>query len=258
MLHIRCVLLPLTPELAAAIEGLYTAFADYPLPTDFTGCPCCHSPGDHLSLYSAPLRQLQPKDLEQFAGDALLTWGDLDGFRHFLPRIFEISVLTDEHCFADRPLVFERLMHGEWRYWPEPEQNAIQHFLITVWRTALEIPPEEPMSSDGRYYYDTIDDWLCALAGASGPMSPYLDVWIQADSPAACWNLAAMITRTGMSYARPKGISAFWGGHMDQAEEISAWLRTTAVQTKLERAIETYAAKPFAEELMSAWDMVRT
>ncbi|HEX2330985.1 MAG TPA: hypothetical protein VHN74_19830 [Candidatus Angelobacter sp.] len=257
ILHTRHVLLPRTPELAAAIEGLYAAFKGYPLPKDFSGCPCCHSPNDHLQLYSAALRELRPEALYQFAGDALLVWGDLDGFRHFLPRIFEISVLTDDNYFTDRPIVFEKLMHGEWRHWPEPEQKAVQQFLMTVWRTALEIPPEDLPVTERYYPCDSMEDWLCALAGASGPMSPYLEEWLQADSASACWNLAAMITRTGMSYAIPRGINAFWGGHMDQAEEISAWLRTDGVRKKLESGIEKCADEAFAEELMAAWEMVR-
>lgn len=250
------MLLPLTTELAAAIEGLYAAFAGYPLPPEFKGCPCCHSEGHHLLLYSRPLRQLEPKDLEQYAGEALLTWGDENGFRHFLPRIFELSVLTDDFEFTDRPIVFEKLKHGEWRYWPDAEQKAIQRFLMTVWRTALEIAPEE-LPFDERFYpADTTEQWLCALAGAGGEIGAYLEEWLRADSAAACWNLAAMMTRTGMLQARPEGISPFWGGHMDQAEEIAEWLQGEGVRKRLESAVEKYSAEPFAEELLAAWEMV--
>ena len=59
-----------------------------------------------------------------------------------------------------------------------------------------------------------------------------------------------------MLLAQPQGISAFWGGHMDQAEQVSKWLRSEPIRKKLESAIETFAAEPFAEELMAAWNMV--
>jgi len=47
---------------------------------------------------------------------------------------------------------------------------------------------------------------------------------------AALWNLAAIITRTGMTHAQPQGINVFWKGHMDQAEQVSQWLRSEAVR----------------------------
>jgi hypothetical protein len=59
-----------------------------------------------------------------------------------------------------------------------------------------------------------------------------------------------------MLLAQPKGIDAFWSGHMDQAEQVSIWLRSEPVRNKLEGAIDTFAAEPFAEELMAAWNMV--
>lgn len=247
--------LPITPELSAAIERLYKAFAGYPLPEHVPGCPCCHSVDADRPLHSRPLRKLREEDLREYANDALLTWGDLDQFRHFLPRIFEVAVIADEHSFVDKPIVFAKLSHGEWRYWPEPEQKAVEGFLVAVWRAVIEDPPEEIIPRKKYYPCNTAEEWLCALAHV-GDLSPYLDEWLRASSTAAAWNLAAIITRTGMVLARPKGIDAFWSGHMDQAEQVSNWLRSEPVRKKLESAIETFAAESFAEELMAAWNMV--
>lgn len=245
-----------TPELSATIEGLYTAFREYPLPQEVRACPCCHSPGADRPLHSAPLCRLRAEDLENYTTEALLTWGELNDFRHFLPRIFELDVLEDENSFVDRPIVFAKLYHGEWRDWPQAEQEAVEQFLMALWRAVLAGPPEE-MPADQRYYpCETVESWLVALAGHGGSLSPYLDEWIRADSATAVWNLATVITRTGMIYARPRGIDAYWSGHMDQAVHVSEWLRSEAVRKKLERAIETFAAEPFAEELMAAWNMV--
>ena len=73
-------------------------------------------------------------------------------------------------------------------------------------------------------------EWLCALANAVD-LSSYLDEWLRASSAAAAWNLAAIITRTGLLLARPKEIDAFWSGHMDQAEQVSKWLHSELVPT---------------------------
>jgi hypothetical protein len=246
---------PVTSELSAAIEGLYQAFASYPLPEHMPGCPCCHSVDADRPLHSRPLRKLTEEDLDDYARSALLTWGDLDQFRHFLPRIFELAVIGDELSFVDRPIVFEKLSYAEWRYWPEAEQKAVKDFLMAVWRAVIEDPPEEIVPRKRYYPCNTAEEWLCALAHA-GDLSPYLDEWLRASSAAAMWNLATIITRTGMLLAQPQGMSAFWNGHMDQAEQVSIWLRSEPVRKKLESAIDTFASEPFAEELMAAWRMV--
>ena len=88
-----------SPELDAAIEQLYVALQGYPLPPSMPPCPCCHSVDSERPLYSLNLRKLRPKDLEQYARDALLTWGGVDEFRHFLPRIFEIPTYAEMFRF---------------------------------------------------------------------------------------------------------------------------------------------------------------
>ncbi len=98
--------LSIGPELAAAIDQLYVAFQAYPLPAKTYPCPCCHSVDSDRPLYSRPLRKLRPEDLEQYSRDALLVWGGVDEFRHFLPRIFEITVSAERFSFVDREIIF--------------------------------------------------------------------------------------------------------------------------------------------------------
>src|SRR5262249_5780030 len=121
-----------TPELRKTIENLYSTFAGYCLRDDTNACPCCHSPGDEKRLHRSSLRKLDAGDLELYANDALLVWGDVDDFKHFLPRIFEL-VVTNGREFADQPIVFKKLYHAEWRYWPQAEQLAIEHFFRALW-----------------------------------------------------------------------------------------------------------------------------
>jgi hypothetical protein len=241
--------MPLQPteELVVAVEGLYTTFQDYPLPSTTGPCPCCHSTDSERPLYSQPLRNLGPEELAQYASDALLTWGGLNEFRHFLPRIFEIAIFAEKFGLTDAEIVFAKLYHGEWRTWPQKEQVAIQNFLLAVWRAALGQTPSEDLKSAPE-----IETWLCCLAQAGGELSPYLSEWMDSVSPAAIWNLAALIYRTGMPLSRPTGIGVFWRGHMDQATQVSEWLNSEPVRKKLDRALETHLNEPFAEELFAA------
>jgi hypothetical protein len=59
-----------------AIEGLYTAFSDYPLPKFTDPCLHCHSLEDEAKLRSAPLREIDSDHLRDYAVDALLVWGE--------------------------------------------------------------------------------------------------------------------------------------------------------------------------------------
>jgi hypothetical protein len=238
-------------EIAAAIEQLYTAFQGYPLPATTYPCLCCHSVGAERPLYSRPLRKLRQEDLKQYAGDALLVWGGVDEFRHFLPRIFEIYAFVDGFSFPGREIVFAKLSYGEWRTWPQKEQEAVQGFLLALWRAALNEPP-----TDDLLIPPEVELWLCVLAQTDTGLSLYCREWLAHPSPNAVWNLAAIIYRTGMPRADSRVISAFWREHMDEAKQVADWLHSEAVQRALERAVDVYVNEPFAEELVAAANII--
>ncbi len=66
-----------------------------------------HSPEDEKRLHKTSLRELNAKDLELYATDALFVWGNVDDFRHFLPRIFELAVTYGQE-FVDQPIVLQQ------------------------------------------------------------------------------------------------------------------------------------------------------
>jgi hypothetical protein len=164
-----------------------------------------------------------------------LVWGGVDEFRHFLPRIFEITISAECFSFVDREIVLSKLHRGEWRTWPQAEQAAVQTFLLVLWRAVLEEPPPDDLSNTPE-----IESWFCALAHADQDLSPYLDEWLASASPNAVWNLAATIYRTGLPQARIKGIDAFWQDHMEQGTQVSEWMHSQAVREKLDKAAEMY------------------
>lgn len=87
----------LEAELHAAIERLYSVFARYPLRPDTWPCPSCITSGlidtESVSgLQRISLRELTLDDLHQFIDSSLSTWGTVDDYRHFLPRMMELFV----------------------------------------------------------------------------------------------------------------------------------------------------------------------
>src|SRR5687767_3686200 len=74
------------------IEELYTAFRPYPSPSKFEGSPLKDLDAILAEVARTPLADLEEDDLGQYAGSAIWTVGSEDDYRHFLPRIFELTV----------------------------------------------------------------------------------------------------------------------------------------------------------------------
>jgi len=95
------------------------------------GCPCCVSDTDKEKIHSKQLRDLNEEDLSRYAFKAMTTWGDIDDFKHYLPRIFELLATTD--FIVDTFVVLGKLQYGKWQQWADKEKRAITHFLFAWW-----------------------------------------------------------------------------------------------------------------------------
>lgn len=115
-----------------ATEQLYSIFSKYPIKTKIDGCPCCVSDSDKGTLHSKKLRELENDDLSYFAFKAMTTFGDLEDFKHFLPRIFELS--AKRKLIVDLFVILGKLEYGEWINWNEKEKQAIKSFIRAWWK----------------------------------------------------------------------------------------------------------------------------
>ena len=213
-----------TVELRTAIENLYAVFGAYPLRDDTNACTCCHNPEDERRIHKASLRILKPEHLEQFATDALFVWGNVDDYKHFLPRIFELAV-AHEGEFVDQAIVFNKLHHGEWRSWPDAEQQAVEHFFEALWPCVLNVQPHE-------FYGVEIEDWLCGIAQALADLSPYLNAWVAIETENARLNLARFIADT--DFGNPsRHAYAFWEERAELFAQVAAWVRSDVVRAKM-------------------------
>jgi len=227
-----------TPELVSAIEQLYRTFASYQLHENTDACPCCHRSQDEERLHRKELRQLNAHDLEQYAMDALFVWGGVYDFKHFIPRIFELSVTCGDD-FLDPEMIFNKLHYGEWRTWPEPEQLAVERFFGALWYCVLDNPTH-------KMYGDEIEGWLCGIAQAVSDLSPYLGVWLITETENAYLNLARFVAET--DFAKPNYRPfAFWEGRADLFDEVVAWVRSDAVKSRLAKIAAQYSQYDFVE-----------
>lgn len=118
-------------ELKIAKENLYSTFSEYPFKSTIEGCPCCVSDSDKSTLHSKPLRELEDEDLSRFAFKAMTTWGDVNDYKYYLPRIFELA--SQRKLIVDTFVILRKLEYAKWKQWEPKEQKAINEFLIAWW-----------------------------------------------------------------------------------------------------------------------------
>jgi len=228
----------ITDELRSAIENLYVAFSEYPLRDHTDACACCHTLTDEKRLHRKSLREMNAKDLWQYATDALFVWGDVTDFKHFLPRIFELAVVEGDE-FVDPQVVFNKLYHGEWWSWPEAEQRTIKHFFNALWKSVVNSQPHQ-------MYGEEIENWLCGMAQAVAQMSTYLNTWLAIGTENARLNLAGFIADT--DFVNPKhGASGYWEGRRELFEEVADWVRSDAVKKNMAAIASEYPHYDFVE-----------
>ncbi len=82
----------MTDSLKLSIEKLYDTFAKYQGLSKLEGSPLYDDLDSwNKQLRSKQLRELTDEDLSRFAGKVIMTWGDENDYRFYLPRILELT-----------------------------------------------------------------------------------------------------------------------------------------------------------------------
>jgi len=219
-------------KLRSATENLYRIFGSYPTPTTLGRCK--HGqPEDKKHFLSTALRKLSSEDLPlaHFSWEAISTWGTVDDFKYFLPRLFEIVAFEKYHY--DPEVLFGKLAIAHWRSWPEAEQNAVGDYCDALWEKALANYPtlaELPSFAE-------IDDCLCSIGRAADDLKPFLERWQNGDSVARLQNLADFVIRNAECLlSKNKLCNAFWSDRPEQAQQVVAWLVQPTTATLLHTA----------------------
>lgn len=213
--------------LQAAVERLYTVFARYTLRPNIEACECCHDDDELQLIDAAPLRQPQADQLMSYAHDAVLLWGDEDGFRHFLPRIFELITQDIRGDFYNPEAVFARLTDCNWRKWPLVEQEALEAFLLRFWRRKLS----RVYVIDDRWDAWSCDTVLRCMIQALQDVKPLLDEWDRASAIDSDLHIFYVATMLGDKLSADKFDQQrgdWWDARPEQTRQIIRWLRDPA------------------------------
>ena len=150
-------------EFKIAIENLYSTFSKYPFKSTIEGCPCCVSDSDKSTLHSKQLRELKDEDLSRYAFKAMSTWGDVTDYKHYLPRIFELTARRE--LIVDTFVTLQKLEDGKWKEWESEEQETINEFLKAWWKYDINCAT----------YFDS--EILVELHKLILDIKPMLNVW---------------------------------------------------------------------------------
>lgn len=202
-------------ELQHLIDDCYAAFAPYPPPRELHASPLRDAVAILKTLTSAPLRELTGEQLGSYAGWAMTTVGDVDDYKHFLPRILELAVVDRRWHGLDPPIIAGKLNRGGWRTWPQEEQAAVRALFAGAWRHGSEQHPDE---------FDP-SGWLCGIAIIDSDLDAALGAWLSSTSPNAVLQLAEFFRKDAELLIRERANRHFWDdAGVAAIERMRRWL----------------------------------
>ncbi|HPH17866.1 MAG TPA: hypothetical protein PLE32_03785 [Haliscomenobacter sp.] len=78
---------------------------------------------------------MKAEDLAPYVMKAVLSWGKVEDFKHFLPRLLELIAATG--LAYGYEVVLGKLEYAKWNEWEETEKDAIRAFLLAWWAESL-------------------------------------------------------------------------------------------------------------------------
>jgi hypothetical protein len=195
------------------IERLYQVFSRYSCPTDLEGCPCCTSPAEAQPLLAKPLRALGAPELAHYAFKAMTTWGIVEDYKYFLPRILELDHEGDPAC--DTEVTLGKFQWADFRDWPAEEQRAVRDFISGAWREAVQ-------SAD----VDRADALLCGAAMFLDDVTRLLD---DADIIAPDFKSAYTVSCTNQT--KRKLLNSFWERDTPNYQRVLVWVHPCSPNT---------------------------
>lgn len=241
----------MTERLVNSIEALYNTFAKYQCGPKIIGSPLIEDKDLkqwNRRVFKKPLRQLDENDLGQFVDSAIFTWGTARDYKHFLPRIFELTALFRTPSY-EIWIAFDKLKHEEFDNWPLNELEAIDEYLIALWEYILNDNSERAEREFKGYF--------SSIANIHSNFSELLNIWDKSESKAGIKHLANFIVDEQTTLFKRRKISGFYD-RKDNAEEFIAWLVSDQVQNKILKMFPEFGTEKITETITLAEEIILT
>lgn len=237
----------LDTQLPDAIAELYRVFRPYRVEFPLEACACCVDESHQRVISAKPLEALTSRDLDWYAFKAITTFGTVNDFKHFLPRLLEL-IAYERDFPINEEIVFGKLPYASWRDWPMTEQRAIEAYLPALWRQTIETM-DEGMS---------MQVCLACIGRVVESVSEYLAHWSEAMQQSAVARLRFaefFCTEISLDDLSP----TFWEESPEQGKELETWLRDEIPPKLFRRALvewtQTHAGREYGYkiDLYEAW-----
>jgi hypothetical protein len=141
-----------------AIENLYKVFKPYTT-MGMVHCDCgCIDEDNVKKLYSKPLQELEEDDLGYYHYSAIHTWGEIEHYKHFIPRILELMHKNRSYSFIHLDEFFSKINEeGDWRNWNSNELEAINDYFFSDWNEYVNNEKTDVDDSDIENYMQFFD-----------------------------------------------------------------------------------------------------
>lgn len=232
--------------LDAAIDGLYQAFSSYSRREKIEACSHCVSEEEQAELARVALRELSCEQLTSYASEAMTTWGGIEDYKHFLPRILELAATPegDRWLGTDFQSIAWKLEYAEWRSWPKPEQVAVTDYCQALWELVL--------SRDPQYGSFRATELLPGITRVVKDVTPFLHAWETNGSLSSLLQLADFID-SNWAEIQNRDLKALWLDAPDR-EVVMRWIQDPARKESLESGFERHLDEPVADRLAAAAD----
>ena len=226
-------------QLQESIDNLYTVFSKYHGNPKMAGSSVYGQLHEwNQDLFSKSLKDLNDEDLARFTGKAMTTWGEVEDYKHFLPRIFELT------AFYKTPyeiwIAFEKLEYGDWQNWHTKEQEVIHEYMITLFENMLHDDSE-----DAKWNFS---DYFIAISRFYPNFMLLLKIWRTTNTKASFMHLATFIINEAHSIFNKGNFDGF--KILDeQVEALKTWLLAPESRTNIKQAYFKYEKEEFAQEL---------
>ena len=235
----------MTTRLKNNISELYEIFRPYLANSNMDGTFEDLNKKNEL-LFSKPLKELTQKELASFVGRSMTTWGDVDDYKHFLPRILDLTAQIKTPPY-DIWIVFDKLIYAEWKKWPQNEQDVINQYMIELWRNLIEIECEIS-ERDFRDYFSTIAHFYPNF-------TELLNIWNESESKSSIRHLSEFLVHEHTALFDRKKISGFYD-QKENAEEFINWILSDEMLYKIQQKYFEFETECFAEKISWAEQII--
>lgn len=202
------------------LDDTYKAFARYRRPLVLHASPL-RDPGKLLKQLTAkPLRLLEVEDVQEYTSAALTTVGNVEDYKHFLPRLLDLAV---ESGVVEPQIIAMKLNYAEWRAWPKYEQQALEDIFLQAGVDSFKQHTDDYLAAR----------WLESLAILTMDLAPLL-AEVLASTNDCCALQVAYLLLSDTLFASDPIERAYWEYVPDTiVQETRSWLFSEETRTLL-------------------------